>query len=681
MNQSNINNLQNSNLRIFAVLEAQMARGVERPTEYLIPFFIEYAQQNIGKPFDLKNALEVIEEKYSLEIPVYLADELTMNLLESGVVEKNSAIDTYICVESDMSENDISLTQGDLDSVEVNLSAFAASYGVELPAKSPDWIKVLFDFFAGKEVEKNAASVKGLIINDAKATDYWVVANFITQAKQKSDELYGIIQRIYAAYSIADTISKIQNVGHEKDWNGLYVIYDSTVLMRLLGTSGEMLKNATLQMHNMLLEMGCRTHYFNHNLGEVIQNITAIKGYFSNGRAVHRETLRALENAEITPAQITLLAAQPDIKLGELSISELQMPRRLENTTGQINTAEAQHYLESRIHYNHNSQAAQIDADSLDHILHLRKGKSSLDIPNSKFVFVTHNSKLAKVTLDYCTKKCGYKKYNAPPIVTINTLTKLAWLATSKDESIDQITNDLVINCFQASLPDSRWVEKFWDVVQETNPELLDQNAAESLYLLDVRQIAESVTLGNSSLLDSGIDIPEIISRAKAHAENQKMLYDGKLATAEENSNRALDDERAKSLSRELKLHFDNKALEDQALEQQAAVLSKEKEKAVSDTFEGIGERIERLAKIKSGFWSKVITGIIVLALVFISEGWMGGNMEFVKEISTWVTRGIAIVSFASMFFPALSFLLVRPTIENALTKYFTKHYSQILHN
>ena len=425
-----IMDLQNSNLRTLAFIEAQMTKGLGRPTEYIIPFFQSVISKSDGKPFVILEAIKSIEDVYGIEIPVYLAESLIPSLINIGSLTYESHLGCHVChkVVDQAICNDLNGLHFDL--LEEKLNRFALSHHMQSPLSCATWQQALINFFSEREVSKKIGNFRGKIISNPQSKDDWIVSKFIIHVQMLEPEVYELIKKIYVGFAIADTISTIQYVGHKEDWNELSIIYDSTVLMRLLGTSGEFLKKATLEMHNLLLDIGCKTYYFDHNLSEVFHNIEAITQKYQAGESIHKETAQAVECGEITIGYINLLRGNADTHLGRLNITQLDIPPRLSSVKGQINPIELEKYLATAINYKNNSYASQVDAESIEKILFLRGMKKQTDLPRSKYIFVTHNTNYAKAAHRYCRDEVGYAQSHVPPVITLNTLTRMAWLAS-----------------------------------------------------------------------------------------------------------------------------------------------------------------------------------------------------------------------------------------------------------
>jgi len=675
--------LQNSHIRTLAVVEAQMTKGINRPTDYLLPFFQSVIASLPGEPFIIKDVLDEIEKIYSIEIPVYLAESLVHSLENLGCIEYDKNINCHICLSFEKQEGFVDLDQSHFDLLEEKFTRFAKLHDLEVPLASDNWQKALFNFFSNKELGKKSANFRGKLILNPKEKDDWLISKFIFEEQTLNSDVFELIKKIYAAYSIADTVASIQNIGHTKDWQGLNIVYDSTVLMRLLGTSGDFLKKATLEMHHLLLDIGCTAYYFDHNLAEVFHNIEALTVRYQTGERIHRETAQALENGEITIGNINLLKGDADTRLGKLNITQLDIPSRLSNIKAQINPIDLEEFLKKNIVYNYSGDASQVDADSIERILLLRNNDKTSEIPKSKYIFVTHNNRYAKYSNIFCKKYCDYKNHHAPPIVTLGTLTRLSWLASDNKNNILDLTNELVINCFQASLPDEKWFSKFWNSLEQTNPELLDINIHDSLYLLDIRTAAEDSTMGSSILFDS-IDIPKLIENAKKNAEARNMRHEEDINNIKEKAEIALQNhiaerERLTAKAEETK----NKAILESKKEIEVAYRDKITN-AVNDKESEIYIRVEAKATRHARLLSKALTLAIAIGfgyVFYVSQQEMLPAWVSLKY-TTYIRNTamiLGIIQVFGLFMPKISFLFLGPMMEKVFSNWLRKRYIYLL--
>lgn len=651
-------------------MHAQGTRGINTGRDYLLPFIQASISKFDGDIFDVEKVCEELLESFKLDVPIYLVNSLINKLEELGALEKNDVLNSYTCKDTVSNENK---DETDIFAVlENSLNAFALKFGFDKPLYSDTWQEAMLLFFSGDSPKSASVKIKGKIVSEAKEKDDVIISKYILNCECSNSFEFEIFKKVYAAYSLADTLITIERPGRAKDWSKFSVIYDATVMMRLLGTSGNLLRKATLQVHECLRDIGCQTYYFNHNLQEVYDNVNAIIVGMQSGGHIHHETSKAAEEGEIDIAVMQALLASLETRLGELGITEIQLPNRMSNFAGQINPNDLESALKASIQYSGNQNAPVIDAHSIENILSLRRGKKFRDIENCISIFVTHNPKYARVTSNYCKSKCGYLGIDIPPIITLNSLSRLAWLANQHDGVEFDVTSELISNCYQAALPDSNWIQKFWSIVKNADPNLLNDDYKESLYLLSLREDLETETLGNSALL-SEIDTPEIIRRIKQYQESQEAIRSQEL----ESYKREL--EKQKELSRREKAQIAEKF----AMEQKTKLsevelrhnidLKDEISRTEKSTKEDILRIAERKAEIFALRITKVIKAIFVTVLFFY---WINyylnpqANMQS-KNFLFWVVLTLSIIQFIGFFYKEFSVFFLELAIKRQIKKLF----------
>lgn len=704
-NTSIASELHRSNLSTFAIVEAQLTKGLKHPTDYLLPFFQEMIRREDGNNFIVKNVVENIQEEFALDIPVYLADSLVPSLVKQGYLEYDKAHRCHICHKVAAFGSEILLEDSDFNVIEKTLGEYAGNNGTPKPLVSSDWLKALLAFFSQEQVLTKYKKVGKKIISNPKEYDDRVISNFIVNSERYDPIVFAKIKKIYAAFSLADTIISIQNTGHLEDWGTLRLAYDVTVLMRLLGTSGDLLKRATLEMHSLLQGMGCRTYYFDHTLSELYSNIDALAVRYSRGESIHRETAQALENGEISIASINLIKGNADVQLGRLNITQIDVPPRIENALYQVNPQELEEYLTRRINYRFTSEAARADAESIEKIVFLRRGRKATDLPKSGHIFVTNNAPYARVSRDYAKEFCKYGDFDTPPIITLSTLTKLSWLASDRKNLDHEISTDLLANCFQASLPDDKWFNKFWQTIEESHPELIDSNVHDSLYLLDVRRAAEEASIGNSALFDD-IDFPKLIANAKEARTKREKMHQDELEKLKQDNDLAIQayQNRIESIRQEheeqIKETDHKKASEIETIKDELRLgkndeFQKQKQKHTDELSHGIQRTKDELqesiansvankARSQARVASKIVTFILasVFAGIFI--------LSLVEQLPTWIPAEytlhikviaviLGVVQIVGLFVEKFSFLFFGPLFQKYLEARLERYYRNIL--
>ena len=131
-----------------------------------------------------------------------------------------------------------------------------------------------------------------MIVGNPSEVETYVVARFVQEVERQRHDVYSDILKVFTGVLIEDFISNIQELGSTSTYNGLKVFYDTSVLLRLLGTSGHLLKAATLEMHRTLQGLGCSTYYFNQTATEVQNILGSLEWSYSRGYDIYGENFR-----------------------------------------------------------------------------------------------------------------------------------------------------------------------------------------------------------------------------------------------------------------------------------------------------------------------------------------------------------------------------------------------------
>lgn len=291
-----------------------------------------------------------------------------------------------------------------------------------------------------------------------------------------------------------------------QDFSGLSIYYDTSVLLRLLGTSGRTLRTATYEMHNALQSLGCKVQFFQHTELEVLNILQSIIHSHDHGVALFGETAEAILNGEIGIAAIKDLAATFVERLSQAGIFESKYS--YENTSSanfhQMDETKFGNRLRSvalgknRLYSQHN---VENDARTLALILRLRRGHGSRDVSDCRQLFITTNRLLASVARAFYVDEEGGSWQHVPPILTTGQISTVAWLAKTKDLAEDKVSKELLANCYSAVRPDEDWTPKFLETLEnfkQENPEAAAKYAELAVFLQSARRIAQDSSFANA---------------------------------------------------------------------------------------------------------------------------------------------------------------------------------------
>jgi hypothetical protein len=398
---------QNAELRAYAFLSAQYKHGVRSTIDCLKPFVIYAIADQAGNQLNWPTIRTYLREKYGLSVPFYMLERMEWALRDAKAIIKTENSHILICGDArpSISENDADFTINDIDRLGGALQRFAANRGMEKPLTAENWNDIIVPFFMNRSPpgDKETAKVRGVLISDPKTYDFTIVADFIMDGYASMSPSYKMVERVYYGVLVAEFLTQIESAGNKASFKGLGVVYDAPVILRLLGCSGKIFKDATLELHDTLRDLGCKTYFFAHTYDEISIAIEAILKCYENGQPMFRETQEAISRREISINDIYSIKADLDLRLAGLGLLEHSAGYSSRNSDDfQIDEAGFKDRLQKyRSWGSAGSLAAERDVMSLALIMRLRNGKQVRDVSKSGFVFITHNTRLANMSKDF----------------------------------------------------------------------------------------------------------------------------------------------------------------------------------------------------------------------------------------------------------------------------------------
>lgn len=513
-------------LRAYAYLQARFSKGAQTVVDCLIPFVTFAIAQHDGDQFDPEKILNFLQTNYRISIPFYTLEGMTGQLQHLGALKYDALGKIHICVkqsEPDLEGDELDLSLNDLTELESALARFAEKFETDTPYASESWSEALISFLGPDEDQEKvkASSVRGVLILDPGFLDRRIIGQFITKCHSDSSLLFGTITKLYYGVLIGDFLANLQTFGDSDAYRNLNVIYDATVLMRLLGTSGNAHQKATTEMHEALQALGCGTYYFEHTYNEVLDNLGAVREAILVGGPMYRETRGALDTGELSPREVMMIPRELDIRLANLGIT--QREEKYEDTDSSFQISERDFIKEVRTAFGRRQREPWgRDAMSVAMIVRLRGSRRTADISKSGFVFVTHNRPIARVARRFLVKSGFANERNVPPMLTVSQIMTVAWLANDTGAGAGQVTNELAASCYQACLPKDGWDDAFWEALDELKGQDADdvrELLENDLVIASARKIALDESLGHPEFITT-LSVRELLINAKQQADN-----------------------------------------------------------------------------------------------------------------------------------------------------------------
>lgn len=513
-------------IRAYAYLEAEFARGARSAVDCLLPFLNQAAAKFHGKPFSEAEIAEFVSTTYRVEIPLYMFDSLVRAMRDSGALRYEERTEVLFCdragIRTDQESGQLNLADRDVEHLEDSLGRLGSELGIETPSVASSWGEALINFLQGYvPADQRPTTVKGVIAKDVIHFDNWVVSEFVRREYVNQTGLFATIRRLYYGVLIGEFLTNLQSAKSAEDFSALNVVYDTTVLLRLLGTSGELLRVATQQLHDALHALGCQTYYFPHIFAEAHEILESVVGSL-NSREYERmyaETREALVSTEVTANYLRMLPGELDIRLSKLGVFEFPEISNEPKPDALIDEKSFERALgESR--GRSDSRRDQRDAQSLGLIMRLRNANHATSLAKAGHVLVTHNKEFMKLARSFVRASSNVRAFHIPPVLDLPTITTATFFAYGADVSQPRIDTQLASACYTARLPSPEWEAEFWREMDQ-----LEQSSEEARELLQNHYVTQSLrdalrreSFGNPTLLKR-VNLPEKLREAQERAE------------------------------------------------------------------------------------------------------------------------------------------------------------------
>jgi hypothetical protein len=353
------------------------------------------------------------------------------------------------------------------------LEKYATKNGFDLTPPSGSWPEALIAFLRSRpeRSEKPIANVKGVLANTANV-EAAIVGAFIRHLYETKQFLFNQLLNVFMGVLIEEFISSISEVGNVVKTNPVHVLYDTAVLLRLLGCSGRLQRVAAEELNRYLQDLGFRTYYFSGNEEEVSNIINTLISVKDSGRELEGETAEALSNGELTITDVRMLQNTFTDRLAIYNIfpAEDLEKKVVDNAAYQIDERGFAEYIKKEAiskGVGYRLQNRENDASYLGAIMRLRRHLHVRDLASCGYVFVTTNKFLARTSRKYLVEQRTIRGPHCPPMLSVGQTATIAWLMKEHVLVPENAGRELLSNCFAAVRPDQQWFRFFRESLEK----------------------------------------------------------------------------------------------------------------------------------------------------------------------------------------------------------------------
>jgi hypothetical protein len=526
------------------------ANPVRDAVDCLAPFISTYINTVAGKRVTADGVQSYLQLTFGFDIPLYAIEQLLPSLQRLGMVDYSKPARAFIAKKTDSQFNVAKAEiETEFDEVTAELTAYAKA--VEFPEVPPSgsWGEALIVFLRNRSDRTGPAisMIKGALIDPYKAQSA-VVGAFIKNLFTVKPLLFTKLLRIFMGVLVEEFIAAVAELGTSPAQStNVVALYDTAVLLRLLGTSGKLLRTATDELNRYLQDLGFEIHYFAGNESEVAGIFDTLIFKKDTGKELEGETAAAISDGEVTIADLRMLQNSFTERLAGMNVFPAEALEKSvqENARYQIDEKGFAAFLLQEANVQgraYGPQNREHDAGYLATVMRLRRGNRTRDLLSCGFVFVTTNRFLAYAARRYLIQQHVLQPQHCPPILSVGQVATIAWLM--KDQAIvpEKAGRELLCNCFAAVRPDAEWFKHFREGVEKIKGSLDEFGGGngDALTLQAARRIAQEESFGSSALVRE-LNMAEILSRAADEQEQALARQEAKTLEILEATSRATD--------------------------------------------------------------------------------------------------------------------------------------------
>lgn len=612
----------------------------------LLPFVAPYMNEIAGQVIKVQGVCEYLKSTYGFDFPLYAMEQLVSELPKHGLADYNRLAKVHV---AKVVNDGFSVAKSDIetsfDIIVDKLTKYAISLGFMKDPPSNTWGDALISFLRGSTDPKksNYIHIKGAMLEGPR-TEAAVVGAFLQSLHQNNPDIFDQVVNMFMGILVEEFISAFSGMKSPKGPTDLIVVYDTPLLLRLLGTSGKLFRLATEELTRYLQDLGCQIYYFAGNESEVENIFSTIIHIKDTGGELEGETAEALSNGEVDISDIRMLQNSFSERLAthnvfpadRLDVFSLDLSRYQIDESAFSQYIKSEAALSGRL-YKH--QNREHDAQYLASVMRMRRGMKTRDFLDSVAVFITPNRFLAKTARKFLVKEKDLAPQHFPPIATVGQAATIAWLMKDHKLVPEKAGRELLANCYAAVRPDADWFRYFREGIEKSG---LDTTNA--LTLQAARRIAKEETLGNATLMRD-LNMAEVLGRAES--ESSRLIQEKEDALALQRLESAM--EREKLVGEERARH--QKELDDARRESAQAVeyAKKEAEQAAQEMMRSsrVSEANERAHQVVWVIRVLALVAFLAATVANIYYRWSG--LEGTAAIATAILLAVVtVITFAN---------------------------------
>jgi len=346
--------------------------------------------------------------------------------------------------------------------------------------------------------------------------EQYIVSKFIRDLYENCDPVFEFIAVLVKGQMYANALVCPDLESLQKNFKKLTVFVDTALILNLLDLQGAEEQSATQELFFLVRQLRGTIAVFEHTVDEIINVIKAAEKNLDNPK-FDAPVIREIRRSGKKRADLILIRENLREDLKKLNIQIKKTPPY--EMDFQISEEELEKAISNEIVYR-NPHALRFDINSVRSIYVYRKGSTPKRLEDSKAVFVTPNSLLAKAAFKLGQNHSSTKEVTS--VVTDYSLANIAWLKAPLGAP-ELPTKELLANCYAAMEPRTPLWDKYIKEIDSLTAK--GKISVEDHAILRISPLATdelmNLTLGEENALAGGT-IRQILDRVKTALTAEK---------------------------------------------------------------------------------------------------------------------------------------------------------------
>ena len=488
-------------LTSLAMLKVNLDLRNQDYLDYLVPFVIHVLNKNSPDVITDSQTSQWILDDFGLIIPAAAVQLVLRRLTKRKLLKREHGV--YF-IAADLPEQDIRSKRAEakrhIDNVLNALREYAQK------GYSTNWTKaqandLMLAFLAQFSIDCLRTYARGTALPEvqrAKQSDWYIINSFIKHIHINNLPLFESMIILVKAHMLANALICPDLESFSKNFKKVVFYFDTPILLSLLQLHGESEYKTSMELLQILQNLGAKIAMFEHTADEVHKVITGCAQNIDNSEAFGTRITYEMRRQGKTKSDLLLLLNRLDENYSRLDISQKKTPS-YKNIEFQIDELELEAVIDEELQYFH-PQTKKYDINSVRSIYVLRSGSSPIRIEDATAVFVTANTNFARAAYRYGKEHKASKEVSS--VVTDFALANVAWLKTPLGAP-DLPKSELIATSYAALEPGNELWSKYLEEIEklETQGDITSRDHEVLRYSLVARDELMYLTLGSEEAL------------------------------------------------------------------------------------------------------------------------------------------------------------------------------------